>query len=89
VFALLLLILAIFAPRVVIVVLALFTTFLERAYDGLLLPVLGFIFLPLTTLAFAWAVNASGGVRGLFWLVVIVVAVLIDIGSWGWHVRRR
>ena len=87
--ALFLLIAALFAPRVVIVVLALFTDFLARAYEGLLLPLLGFLFLPLTTLVYAWAQNSAGGVKGTFWLVVMVVAIVIDIGSWGWHVRRR
>jgi len=86
---LLLLLLGIIAPRVVIVLLALFTTFFDAAYRDLLLPLLGFIFLPTTTLAYAWAVNAAGGVQGTFWLVVMAVAVLLDLGAWGSKWRFR
>jgi hypothetical protein len=73
--------------------------YLERAYDGLLLPVLGFFFLPLTTLAFAYSNNslsAGGHVSSLGW-VVVIVALCIDIGLLGggrqsakhWRERRR
>jgi hypothetical protein len=80
---LLLLVLALIAPRVVLVVLALFTSFLAAAYGGLLVPLLGFVFLPTATLAYAWAVNAAGGVQGTFWLVVMALAVILDLGGWG------
>lgn len=86
---LLLLLLGIFAPRVVIIVLALFTEVMHTAYDGLLLPLVGFLILPLTTLTYAAAIHFSGGVEGTMWLVFMVVAVLIDLGSAGWHARRR
>ena len=46
-------------PRAVLLVLFFFTNYLARAYHGLLLPLLGFIFLPLTTLAYAWIVNSG------------------------------
>jgi hypothetical protein len=79
---LLLLLLAVFAPRVVSVILWLFTAFFARAFGAnLLLLVLGIVFLPFTTLAYAWAVNAEGGVRGTFFLVLMVVAVLADLSS--------
>ena len=45
-------------PRIALVLLFLLSNYLERAYHGLLLPLLGFIFLPLTTLAYAWMVNS-------------------------------
>ena len=53
------------APRITIVVLQLATGYVTRAYDTLLWPVLGFIFLPLTTLAYAWAINSTGSVEGV------------------------
>lgn len=38
-------------PRVALVLMWLFSTYLQRAFHGgLLLPVIGFIFLPLTTI---------------------------------------
>ena len=38
--------------------------------------------MPLTTLAYAFAINANGSVNGIY-LVVVVIAVLIDLGSLG------
>jgi len=74
--------LAFFAPRVTIVVLQLATGYITRAYATLLWPVLGFLFLPTTTLAYAWAKNSGGTVEG-FRLVIVVLAVLIDLGLIG------
>ncbi|HVS18241.1 MAG TPA: hypothetical protein VMT18_06545 [Planctomycetota bacterium] len=74
--------LAFFAPRVTIVVLQLATGYVTRAYETLLWPLLGFLFLPLTTLAYAWAKNSGGSVEG-FRLIVVVLAVLIDLGLIG------
>lgn len=78
----LLAILAAFFPRLVIVLLALFTDYLGRAYDTFIWPLLGFFFLPFTTLAYAWAINANGSVSGLY-LIIVVIAVLLDLGSYG------
>ena len=42
-------------PRIVLVLIWFFSTYLQRAfYGGLLLPVFGFLFLPLTTIVYAW-----------------------------------
>ena len=46
----LILLLALLGPRVAIVLMALFTSYFERPFDGLLVPILGFFFLPFTTL---------------------------------------
>ena len=45
----LLVILLLAFPRVVLIVMYLTSTYLQRAYHDLLIPLLGFIFLPLTT----------------------------------------
>lgn len=69
-------------PRFVMIVLWLVTDYLSRAYDGWVLPLVGFFVLPTTTLAFAVAENEVGGLRS--WGVVLVVfAALIDLGIWG------
>lgn len=63
---------------------------LEKAYDGLLWPVLGFLFLPWTTLAFAFGVNqigAPGVLPPLGWLLTII-ALLLDLGILGGGARR-
>ena len=85
-----LLLLVLAFPRVVLILMALFSTYLQRAYHGLLIPLLGFFFLPLTTLAYAWIVNSHQAIEG-FNLVILIIAVLIDAGglSGGEYHRRR
>ncbi|HTR37663.1 MAG TPA: hypothetical protein VMH80_17270 [Bryobacteraceae bacterium] len=88
--ACLLLIVVLAFPRVVLVLLFLFSTYLERAYHGLIVPVLGFIFLPLTTLTYAWMMNTHQPMAGIP-LLVLLLAVVIDVGGWGggeYHRRR-
>ena len=78
-------------PRVVLVVLYFMSTYRQRAYDNLIILVLGFIFLPITTLVYAWIVNTRRPLDGVN-LLILVVAVLIDAGGLGggeWHRRRR
>jgi len=61
----------------------------ERAYDSFLVPFLGFLVLPWTTLAYVAV--APGGVDGLDYLV-LAITLLIDLGSSGSgsdHARRR
>ena len=78
----LLVIFALFLPRVVIVLLFLFSDYLARAYESVLWPLLGFFFMPLTTLAYAWTINSHGRVDGLY-LFIIIVAALMDVTSLG------
>lgn len=82
--------LALLTPRAALALVFVFSNFLERAYSSMVWPVLGFIFLPLTTLAYAAAINWRGSVSGI-WLALVIVAVLIDlgvIGGGGYHRRR-
>ncbi len=79
--------LAFFFPRVVILLLAIFTDYLQRGFDSMLWPVLGFFLAPLTTLAFALAINQQGHVGGVY-LVVLIVAVLFDLGLIGGGAHR-
>lgn len=70
------------APRFVMVVLWIFTDYLSRAYEGWILPLLGFFLLPTTTLAYAIARNETGGFRG-WGVILVIVAALLDLGIWG------
>jgi purine-cytosine permease-like protein len=72
-------------------------TYLERAFEHWLWPALGFLFLPLTTLAFAYGTNSlaqGGAMTPLGWLLV-ALAVVVDLGLWGgggrdaYRYRRR
>ncbi len=59
--------------------------YLGRAYGGWLLPLLGFFFLPLTTLAFAFGLNSlgqPGQMPPLGWLLT-AIALLVDLGLIG------
>ena len=69
-------------PRFAILLVVIFSDYVGRAYETTIWPLLGFLFMPLTTLAYAWAINSNGSVEGLP-LVVVVVAVLIDLGLIG------
>jgi hypothetical protein len=83
-----LILLAFFTPRIVLFLMWLFTSYLSRAFDGFLVPFLGFLFLPATTLAYAIAQNELGGPNGLG-LIVIVVGLAVDIGLLGGGARSR
>jgi len=78
-------------PRIALALLFFFSNYLERAYHGLILPLLGFIFLPITTLAYAWMVNTRQPTEGIN-LLILVVAIVIDVGGLGggeYHRRGR
>jgi uncharacterized oligopeptide transporter (OPT) family protein len=87
----LLVILILAFPRVVLVLMFLFSTYLQRAYHELLVPVLGFIFLPLTTIVYAWLVNSHLPLEGIN-VIFLILAVVIDVGGLGggeFHRRNR
>ncbi len=76
-------------PRLVLVLMWFFSTYLQRAFHHeLLLPILGFIFLPLTTIVYAWEINNHMPLAGinLLWLLI---AVIIDLGGVGGGARHR
>ncbi len=74
-------------PRVALLLMFFLSTYLERAYHGVLVPLLGFIFLPFTTIVYAWMVNNGLPIAGLN-LLWLGLAVLIDLGSLGGGGRR-
>ncbi len=86
----LLVIFALVFPRIALVLMFLFSHYLERAYHGLLLPIIGFFFLPITTLTYAFMVNNGRPIADLN-LVILIVAVVLDLGAIGGgeHHRRQ
>jgi hypothetical protein len=87
----LLLILFLAFPRIALLLLFVFSNYLQRAYHGLILPLLGFLFLPLTTPAYAWMVNTRQPTTGVN-LLILIIAVVIDLGGLGggeYHRRSR
>ena len=78
----LLALLALISPRLALFAMWLFSNMLDRAYEGWLLPVIGFFLLPWTTLAYAlmWDVGTLK-IDGFEWFIVIL-AFLADIASY-------
>ncbi len=67
-------------PRVAIALLYFLTTFFNGVYQNILIPLLGFIFLPVTLLAYTW-LTKSGNPVDTFFMIVMIIAVIIDLGS--------
>jgi hypothetical protein len=84
----LLALLAVAFPRLAIIVLWLFSNFFSGVYHGISIPVLGFLFLPLTLIVYTF----FGGPRSPMTtqeLVVLVIAVILDLGIVGGSTYRR
>ena len=79
---------ALLTPRFAIVLVVVFSDYIGRAYETVVWPFLGFLFMPVTTLAYAWAINSRGSVEGVQ-LVVVVIAVLMDLGLIGGSAANR
>lgn len=81
--------LAFISPRLALFAIFLFSDLLSRAFDSWFVPLLGFFLLPWTTLAYAVMWSASTNeVNGFEWFIV-VLAFLIDLGSWANRGRAR
>src|SRR5215211_6721847 len=81
---------SLFWPRAAIIAFWIFGSQLGRAFDGWIIPTVGFFVLPWTTMTYAlmWGVD-SNGVLGWEWLVV-AFALLLDVWTWagGRHLVR-
>jgi hypothetical protein len=84
----LLLVLVLAFPRLVLVLMFLFSGYLHRAYNGMIVPLLGFLFLPVTTIAYAWLVNTHRPIEG-YNVLILILAVVIDAGGIGGGEMRR
>ena len=74
---------ALFTPRIAIVLVVLFSDYIGEATQTVLWPLLGFFFLPMTTLAYAWAWHTGDGSIHGIGLIAVVFAVLFDLGLLG------
>ena len=83
-------ILGLLIPRVMMFFIWVLTDWFRQAYQTTIWPLLGFFFMPYTTLAYMAAMlnnnhNVSGG-----WLVLVVLAVLADLSqSTGVRYRKK
>jgi hypothetical protein len=86
-----LLVLALLAPRVVVVLLWLFTPWFQGVFASLLWPIAGFLFLPTTPLWFSAVHHWYGGQWNTFVPIAgLVIALLIDLSpASSGRARRR
>lgn len=75
-------------PRVAIVLLYLFTNFFTHAYTSIVIPLLGFIFLPLTLIAYTYFLKAHIPMN-ITSFVILFIAVILDLGLVGGAAKRR
>jgi hypothetical protein len=84
----LLIIVALLLPRMAMFLIWLFSDWFSRAYETAIWPLLGFFFMPYTTLAYMAAMlNNNHQING-GWLVLLIVAVVVDLGHNGGAARR-
>lgn len=87
----LLALLAGFAPRVALVLVWIFTDFVDRAFTGWIVPLLGLILFPYATLFYVLAYSPVLGVSGWGWAFVIL-GFVFDLAHWaggGQSARRQ
>ncbi|MGQ0562528.1 MAG: hypothetical protein ACT443_11720 [Gemmatimonadota bacterium] len=80
---------ALLTPRVLILILWLFTGWFKGIFTTALWPVLGFIFLPTSLLWYTAVQNWWNGQWGLLQIAGLVIALLIDVSPAGGRRRRR
>ena len=80
---------ALFAPRLVIILVVIFSDYIGQAYQTTIWPLLGFLFMPVTTLAYAFIWHQNGGTISGGWIVLLIVAVMIDLGMFGGAEKAR
>lgn len=68
-------------PRLVLLFVWIFSDRIRTVFEGFLIPLLGFLFLPFTTLAYLLVWNVQSGVSGAAWLLV-AGGLLFDIGTY-------
>lgn len=80
--------LAFFGPRFILAMLWVFNNaYLSRAYVNFFIPCLGFMFLPWTTLGYAFAINSFAGATffglDIIGVIIVVLALVLDLVSYG------
>ena len=79
---------AVFIPRLMIVLLWLFTSWFDGIFTSTLLAIVGFLFLPATMLWYTAVYNWYDNNWGAFQIIVLVIAVIIDLSPAS-HKKKR
>ena len=81
--------LGLLTPRIVLLLMWLFNSgFVLAPFAGMgvpnpLIPLLGLVLLPTTTLGYCWAVAAFGGLGSFGGVLVVAIGLIIDLGLIG------
>ena len=79
---------ALISPRLALFLLLIFTNRIQEAFEPWWLSVIGFFFLPWTTLAWALCYSPFLGVQG-FGYIVVAFAFILDISTYAGSGRAR
>ncbi len=79
---------AVLVPRITMVLLWLFTYWFNGVFKTLLWPLLGFVFLPTTTLWYSAVQHWFGGQWSIIPLIGLAIAIVLDLSP-GSYRRRR
>ena len=77
------------APRVILLLMWLFNDpFVLQPFAGMavpnpILPLLGLVMLPTTTLGYCWSIASFGGLSSFSGLLVVAIGLIIDLGLIG------
>ena len=85
------LLLTMISPRLVVFLVWVFNrTRWDLVFDnGIFLPLLGFLFLPFTTLIYIFAVNPLTGQISAFGWIWLILALIVDLSSYGGNAYRK
>ena len=72
---------SLFMPRVVLFLIYLCSNWFSLSYKTVIWPILGFLFMPYATLVYMGAMLKHNGSLSGGWLVLFIIAVLIDLGQ--------
>jgi hypothetical protein len=72
---------AVLSPRAALLILWLFSPWVDRAFAGFFLPLLGLVFLPWTTLMYVLVNAPAGGIHVAGWILV-GLGVVLDLSSY-------
>ena len=82
--------LALAVPRVLMILAFLLTNWFSRAFETQVWPLMGFVFMPYTTLAYMAAMLNNNHTLSGGWLALFIVAIVVDVGHhWGGGVKYR
>ena len=72
---------AVFSPRLAFLIVWLWTDMVSDAFGGFLLPFLGFLLLPFTTLFYVLVYDPAG--LSLWGWLLVLLGFLLDLGAYG------